>query len=90
MKESEIKEEEEVDKAKLGKIIAKNNWKTIHGYLFEEKEKENLSFHCNGCEKSMQPDAKNPDIVVCSRCTKLYCLDCDIFIHEILLSCPTC
>ena len=29
-------------------------------------------------------------ICICSKCQKFYCLDCDIFIHETLLSCPTC
>jgi hypothetical protein len=30
------------------------------------------------------------EICVCSQCRKFYCLECDIFVHETLLSCPTC
>jgi transcription initiation factor TFIIH subunit 2 len=58
--------------------------------LNDNKNKDHLFFNCNGCDKSLTPDTNNPDIVICEHCLKIYCLDCDIFIHDTLLSCPTC
>ena len=49
-----------------------------------------LYFNCNGCDKSLPPDDKDVGNVICEKCKKIYCLDCDIFIHETLLTCPTC
>ena len=67
-----------------------NNWKNIQGFLVPREDHEGVLIHCNGCEKQLNTQSDSPDNVVCPRCNKLYCLDCDIFIHETLLSCPTC
>ena len=82
----------QVNHEKLDKFITLNSWKTVHKFLgFPQTE---ARYSCNGCEKVLLWDPNSPDInldmVVCPRCSKVYCLDCDIFIHETLLSCPTC
>lgn len=65
-----------------------NNKSTIATML---KPDEALYLNCNGCDKTLNVDDLNSsDIVICEKCKKVYCLDCDIFIHETLLSCPTC
>lgn len=79
---------EDIDKDKLEKFRSYNNWTSAKKFWIEDKSY--MSIHCNGCEKSLIPDTKNPNITVCPNCNKVYCLDCDIFIHETLLSCPTC
>lgn len=77
-----------INQGLLDEFVRYNSWKTIHGFFSDDQSM--MNFHCNGCEKYMMSDFENKDIVVCQGCKKLYCLDCDIFIHEILLSCPTC
>lgn len=82
----------QVNHEKLDKFIILNSWKTVHKFLgFPQTE---ARYSCNGCEKELLWDPNSPDInldmVVCPRCSKVFCLDCDIFIHETLLSCPTC
>ncbi|XP_067943658.1 general transcription factor IIH subunit 2-like isoform X2 [Watersipora subatra] len=42
--------------------------------------------HCAGCLTLL----KEPPIFCCSCCQNFYCLDCDLFVHEMLHSCPTC
>lgn len=41
--------------------------------------------NCTGCQFLM-----NKNAFQCSFCKKLYCIECDIFIHETLHSCPSC
>ncbi|CDW88627.1 ssl1p [Stylonychia lemnae] len=78
-------EEQIHDQVKLGEIVQNNMNKTIGDILTN-----NSQYHCNGCSKKLDATFDNPENVVCTKCKKLYCLDCDIFIHETLLSCPTC
>lgn len=47
--------------------------------------------HCYGCLKPLiigQPDTKN--VYVCTKCTEVFCFDCDIFLHDTVHSCPGC
>ncbi|XP_011633340.1 general transcription factor IIH subunit 2 isoform X3 [Pogonomyrmex barbatus] len=47
----------------------------------------NFSF-CFGCQKAfVQKDKK---VYICGKCNQTFCLDCEIFIHEILHTCPGC
>ena len=44
---------------------------------------------CFSCAKTMKPP-KDTNIYECPDCKKMFCCDCDIFIHEALHSCPGC
>ena len=53
--------------------------------------KNNLA--CFACDKAQRIDIKSLDqseSVVCPSCIGLFCIDCDIFIHQTLLCCPGC
>lgn len=80
---------EEERQAKINTVVTENNNKTLLGLIAPQKEGQ-CSFQCNGCEKPLIPEKDDADICICKGCNKIYCLDCDIFIHETLLSCPTC
>lgn len=57
--------------------------------LFKEtKAEDNPNSKCFACNKKFQ--AEQNDIAQCTLCTNLFCLDCDIFIHENLHFCPGC
>ncbi|KAI8489884.1 General transcription factor IIH subunit 2 [Branchiostoma belcheri] len=51
----------------------------------EELDSE-LSRFCTGCQVQL----KGPMVYCCTRCTRPFCIDCDLFIHETLHSCPGC
>ncbi|KAL5013917.1 hypothetical protein ScPMuIL_008187 [Solemya velum] len=44
------------------------------------------TIHCNAC----QVEIKEQNIYTCQKCQQVFCLDCDLFIHETLHSCPGC
>lgn len=56
--------------------------------LFEETKLASNSNDCFACKKRLQPE-KN-ETAKCKTCSRLFCLDCDIFIHETLHFCPGC
>jgi len=57
--------------------------------LFKEiKIEEGTSSRCFGCDKSLQSEEN--DAAQCTLCKRLFCLDCDIFIHDNLHFCPGC
>ncbi|TNV79005.1 hypothetical protein FGO68_gene4403 [Halteria grandinella] len=81
----------QVNPSRLESLVKENNWSTSLVGLIRQQQADQLRFNCSGCDKLLQSHiAEVNDIVVCGGCKKLYCLDCDIFIHETLLSCPTC
>lgn len=41
---------------------------------------------CSACEKKLA----GQKVFQCKQCTKIFCFDCDMFIHEVLHSCPGC
>ena len=49
---------------------------------------------CNGCSMSLPSTwttkKATEQISFCPLCQKVYCLSCDVFVHETLASCPTC
>lgn len=46
---------------------------------------------CFGCQQSLLNPGNLPgSCVACPNCEKLFCLDCDIYIHESLHNCPGC
>lgn len=53
-------------------------------------EVDDLEANCYGCDKKLSQANNKDDIVICPKCNKVYCIDCDIFIHETLLTCPSC
>jgi len=60
--------------------------------LFQELSPEDTPADqswCNGCGKrfKQQMDKK---VYRCPSCLKVYCSECDLFIHETLHSCPAC
>lgn len=44
--------------------------------------------NCFACDKILQSEVN--DAAECPKCTCSFCLDCDIFIHEMLHYCPGC
>ena len=42
---------------------------------------------CRGCDSSFVKDSL---VFVCSHCIQLFCIDCDLFIHDSLHNCPGC
>ncbi|XP_035697454.1 general transcription factor IIH subunit 2-like [Branchiostoma floridae] len=51
----------------------------------EELDAE-LSRFCTGCQVQLN----GPVVYCCTRCSRPFCIDCDLFIHETLHSCPGC
>ena len=52
--------------------------KIMNEYLFR---------NCQGCQIPLENEAT---VFKCETCNKPYCIECDIFIHETLHSCPSC
>ncbi|KAF8477073.1 Ssl1-like-domain-containing protein [Kalaharituber pfeilii] len=62
------------------------------------------STHCFGCQTAFPPPPPNPDKTgpksstgtsissryACPKCRKHFCVDCDVFTHEVLHNCPGC
>ncbi|KAH3827488.1 hypothetical protein DPMN_129423 [Dreissena polymorpha] len=44
------------------------------------------NIYCYGCQIKI----RDPTVYRCRRCNNLFCIDCDIFVHETLHSCPGC
>ncbi|BFZ23902.1 hypothetical protein BsWGS_26941 [Bradybaena similaris] len=42
------------------------------------------------CCYACQIEILDPHVYVCEKCEKNFCLDCDLFVHETLHSCPGC
>ena len=48
-------------------------------------------FYCSSCLAPLSLDAAgNPKGSGCKHCHNLYCLDCDLYIHDSLYNCPGC
>lgn len=43
--------------------------------------------NCAGCQ---HPISMEKTVFQCGTCKNIYCIECDIFIHETLHSCPSC
>ncbi|CAK9829181.1 General transcription factor IIH subunit 2 [Anthophora retusa] len=43
---------------------------------------------CYGCQKTLSQ--KDKKVYICNKCSQTFCLDCEIFIHESLHTCPGC
>lgn len=43
---------------------------------------------CTGCLKALQ--STSGLMLICPRCAKVFCIDCDLFVHDALHSCPGC
>lgn len=44
--------------------------------------------HCYGCLMSLE--SVNKAALLCPQCKNLFCIDCDLFIHDSLHNCPGC
>ncbi|GAA0168797.1 general transcription factor [Lithospermum erythrorhizon] len=52
---------------------------------------QNSAKNCFGCQQSLQnPGNQRVSCVTCPNCKHIFCLDCDIYIHESLHNCPGC
>ncbi|CAG5087245.1 Similar to Gtf2h2: General transcription factor IIH subunit 2 (Rattus norvegicus) [Cotesia congregata] len=63
-------------------------------YLFPVKHFQEVTFDgstsfCYGCQKKFDDDI-DKKVYICEKCTRTFCLDCEIFIHESLHTCPGC
>lgn len=57
--------------------------------LFKETQvSDDANCKCFSCNKRME--AEKNDAARCEMCSNIFCLDCDIFIHENLHFCPGC
>ena len=55
---------------------------------FDEVAFDGNSSTCYGCQKVLtQRDKK---VYICNKCNQTFCLDCEIFVHESLHTCPGC
>nr|XP_033340435.1 general transcription factor IIH subunit 2-like [Megalopta genalis]XP_033340436.1 general transcription factor IIH subunit 2-like [Megalopta genalis]XP_033340437.1 general transcription factor IIH subunit 2-like [Megalopta genalis] len=62
-------------------------------YLFPVESFREVPFEgtpsiCYGCQKTLSQ--KDKKIYICNKCNQTFCLDCEIFIHESLHTCPGC
>ncbi|XP_014475198.1 PREDICTED: general transcription factor IIH subunit 2 isoform X4 [Dinoponera quadriceps] len=55
---------------------------------FQEIASESNHSSCFGCQKILTE--KDKKIYICEKCNQPFCLDCEIFIHESLHTCPGC
>lgn len=62
----------------------------------EEWQECSARVWCFGCIRPLAPLegqslAEEPGVVVrCSECSRVFCFDCDAYIHESLHNCPGC
>lgn len=61
-------------------LFPANNYKEI-----PYKNQTNI---CFACQKTLGETDKV--VYECTNCLKIFCIDCDIFIHDILHTCPGC
>ncbi len=45
------------------------------------------SSNCFGCQQDISTEKS---VFQCNVCKNAFCIECDIFIHETLHSCPSC
>lgn len=62
-------------------------------YLFPVEPFREVTFEgnqssCFGCQKTFAQ--KDKKVYTCGKCNQTFCLDCEIFIHDILHTCPGC
>ncbi|KAK4875443.1 hypothetical protein RN001_011865 [Aquatica leii] len=55
---------------------------------FKETDYNNQSLICYSCQKSFTDLDKH--VYQCPKCERTFCIDCDIFIHDVLHTCPGC
>jgi len=55
--------------------------------VFKDNPPSNSRLSCSACLLILEPLAVS---FVCPKCKHIFCLDCDIFIHESLHNCPGC
>ncbi|KAF2903637.1 hypothetical protein ILUMI_02544 [Ignelater luminosus] len=55
---------------------------------YKEIDYDSRATICYACQKAFGDTDKN--IYRCPNCEKIFCIDCDIFIHETLHTCPGC
>ncbi|XP_036325640.1 general transcription factor IIH subunit 2 [Rhagoletis pomonella] len=56
---------------------------------FTELEFNGQAANCYACQKPLT-EATDKNVYRCEKCTQIYCIDCDIFIHETLHTCVGC
>lgn len=55
---------------------------------FKEVTLESNHSSCFSCQKAFTQ--KDKKVYTCDKCNQTFCLDCEIFIHEMLHTCPGC
>ncbi|KAJ8985989.1 hypothetical protein NQ317_013873 [Molorchus minor] len=55
---------------------------------YNEVNFENQTSYCFACQKNFGESDKQ--VYACPSCKKIFCIDCDIFVHETLHTCPGC
>ncbi|XP_064459620.1 general transcription factor IIH subunit 2-like [Ornithodoros turicata] len=52
----------------------------------QDQLSENTAVFCAAC----QNEIKDKHVYTCTKCQELFCLECDLFIHDTLHTCPGC
>jgi hypothetical protein len=93
--ENGIKEEiihvadDQIDVQMYGTMGIKNRNNCITN--FQNVEFQDL--FCSGCNVRIEVNQEYEKLVIgsmCGACKSVYCIDCDIFIHEVLFECVNC
>uniref|UniRef100_A0A2P2I4J6 General transcription factor IIH subunit 2-like n=1 Tax=Hirondellea gigas TaxID=1518452 RepID=A0A2P2I4J6_9CRUS len=59
--------------------------------LFQEQVcSESGPQHCYGCTKIFDREKMDKNVYLCVGCSQVFCVDCDIFLHDIVHTCPGC
>lgn len=53
-----------------------------------QSSNQQLRINCFACDKTLESEQN--DAAQCTLCKQVFCLDCDIFVHETLHYCPGC
>lgn len=72
----------------LGKNIDNNNLiEATISVEYEEKDFLGLLSHCKGCFEEFNSTSL---VMQCPTCEHMFCIECDLFIHNSLHNCPGC
>lgn len=56
---------------------------------YRQRESSGLSEgRCTGCLRRLE--SRSGLLLICPRCARIFCIDCDVFVHDALHHCPGC
>jgi len=88
------------DKCMQSTVCRQQRWSSLQGsgglHAAQEWQECSARVWCFGCMRPVAPLeggslAEEPGVVVkCGECSRVFCFDCDAYIHESLHNCPGC